>query len=148
MEEGAPQQIRRIWKQNAIPVLFTRGKGHRLMVRVPWSLTIRHWLRNGRHNIPEWIPKYSCWETPFAWFDSLVSQLLRGYGQLYVIQPHREQERCARSCWEAKGDHCECQCMGEYHGKDRPGGRWFEVSQTFAISWGPRKLAYRLLRRR
>jgi hypothetical protein len=38
--------------------------------------------------------------------------------------------------------------MGEHHGKDRPGGRWYEVSDTFAISWGDRKLAYRLLSHR
>jgi hypothetical protein len=145
MDEGAPEELRRIWRQDGVPVIYTRGKGFPLLVRVPFDLTIKHWLRGGRHRIPVWVSQYKCWGTPKAWFDSLLSQLLRRYGKLYVIQPHRDQERCARACWEAQGDECECQCMGEYHGKDRPGGRWYEVSDTFAISWGEPKLAYRLL---
>lgn len=147
MEESAPAELGAIWRQDAVPVLYTRGEGFPLLVRVPSDPQNEHWLRNGRRNIPRWIAQFKCWETPRAWFDSHLNRLLRRHGKLYVIQPHRPHVRCARVCLEAKYDECECQCMGEFHGKDRPGGRWYEVSDTFAVSWGERRLAYRLLKR-
>lgn len=145
MEEQAPKSLKRVWRQDRVPVIYTRGNGFPLLVRVPYDLAVKSWLRAERHRIPKWIPQYRCWETPKAWFDSLLAQLLRRYRKLYIIQPHRAQDRCARRCWEAEGDECECQCMGARHGQGRPGGRWYEVSDTFAVSWGEKRLAYRLL---
>jgi hypothetical protein len=145
MSSRVPATLRSIWKQNKIPVLYTRGEGYPLLIRLPDGLATQHWLRGGRHHSPKWVPQFSCWETPRAWFDSLVQQLLRRFRFLYIIQPRRDQTTCARSCWEAKGDDCECKCLGEFHGKSRPGGRWFEVTETLAFQWGEKTLAYRLI---
>jgi hypothetical protein len=42
--------------------------------------------------------------------------------------------------------HCECSCMGEHHGSGHPGGRWYEVGESFAVSWGVQRYAVRLVR--
>ena len=38
--------------------------------------------------------------------------------------------------------------MGEYHGSENPEGRWFVVSDTFAVRWEDKELACRLLTRK
>lgn len=38
------------------------------------------------------------------------------------------------------------QQMGENHGGGHPGGRWYEVSETFAVSWGVQRDSCRHLR--
>ncbi|WP_354134437.1 hypothetical protein [Bradyrhizobium sp. S3.9.1] len=64
--------------------------------------------------------------------------------KVYIIQPYREQEICARACQEAQGHECQCSCMGANHGVGNDGS-WFEVSDTFSTRWGERELACRLL---
>ena len=68
------------------------------------------------------------------------------FGACYLVQTYREQEKCAAACWNASGLECNCQCMGEHHGTGHPDGRWYEVSETCAVSWGPKRLSYKLLR--
>jgi hypothetical protein len=46
----------------------------------------------------------------------------------------------------AEGFHCESSCMGENHGGGHPGGRWYEVSETFAVSWSVQRYSCRHLR--
>jgi hypothetical protein len=82
---------------------------------------------------------------PIAWFDDLIQRALERYGQIYVIQLYKQQQKCASACWNAKGFHCECSCLGASHGTGQPGGIWFELSETFAFSWGPTEYACRLL---
>lgn len=36
--------------------------------------------------------------------------------------------------------------MGENHGGGKPAGRWYELDETFAVSWGVQRYAVRLLR--
>jgi hypothetical protein len=36
--------------------------------------------------------------------------------------------------------------MGMHDGDGHPGGRWYKVSETCAVSWGARKLYYKLLK--
>jgi hypothetical protein len=81
---------------------------------------------------------------PKSWFNDLVDRALRLYGKVYIIQPYREQEICARACQEAQGHECQCSCMGANHGIGNDGS-WFEVSDTFSSRWGERELACRLL---
>lgn len=135
-----------VWSQKKIPVALRRtGKGEKLRVRLPFSDDNRQWLRNGRRTEPMWIgdPK-AYWELPKAWFDDFVNRALGRFGKVYIIQPFREQEICARACQEARGHECECSCMGANHGAGNDGS-WFEVSDTFSTRWGERDLACRLL---
>jgi hypothetical protein len=62
-----------------------------------------------------------------------------------LIQPYREQEKCAPSCFNARGHDCQCQCMGANHGRGGPNAGWFVVSDTFATKWGEEHLACRLM---
>ena len=81
MSEGTEEQLRQIWNQGAIPVLYRRGPGNPLLARLPYALTNRPWLGSfGRKN-PEWDAKAKHWELPQAWFNKLVHGCLDKFGQ-------------------------------------------------------------------
>jgi hypothetical protein len=135
-----------VWKQKQIPVVLRRtGRGEQLRVRLPFADDNRQWLRNGRRTAPEWIGGTKAyWELPKSWFNDFVDRALLRFGKVYIIQPYREHEICARACQEARGHECQCSCMGANHGAGNDGS-WFEVSDTFSTRWGERELACRLL---
>ena len=141
-------KLKHVWNQRSVPVILRRGgKGQRLRLRLPYAENNRSWLQDGRRNAPKWIADGSYWETPKAWFNDLVNRALERYGRLYVIQPYREQEKCAPACLNAVGHECQCSCMGANHGAGNDGS-WFEVSDTFATRWGHQQLACRLMHRK
>nr|WP_310524155.1 hypothetical protein [Polymorphobacter sp.] len=143
--ESDDSKIALAWKQDKIPVILRRGgKGELLRLRLPYDDNNRCWLQNGRRNSPKWFTKGKYWEIPKSWFDDFVERSLRKFGKLYVVQPYREQEKCAPACMTAMGHECECSCMGANHGADNDGS-WFEVSDTFATRWGDRLVACRLM---
>jgi hypothetical protein len=144
------QTLKFVWSfQNSIPVALRRtGKGERLRVKLPLSAENHEWLRNSRKLHPIWVdaegtvPGY--WELPKAWFNDFVDRALARYGEVYIIQPYRAQEKCSPACQNAVGHECQCSCMGEHHGAGNDGS-WFEVSETFSTRWHDRDLACRLL---
>ncbi|RUY31708.1 hypothetical protein EN978_07160 [Mesorhizobium sp. M7A.F.Ca.US.001.04.1.1] len=141
------KRLKAIWDQDRIPVVLRRGgKGQSLRARLPFESENREWLRNRRRTRPVWIggenQKY--WELPKAWFNDFVNRALKKYGMVYIIQPYREQEICARACMEAEGHECQCSCMGANHGSGFHGS-WFEVSETFAVRSREPELACRLM---
>ena len=138
-----------IWRQGLIPVILRRGgKGQSLRIRIPYGDGNRHWLQNGRRISPTWCSagRPPFWEAPKAWFNDLVERSLVKYKKLYIIQPFREQEKCAPACMNAVGHECECSCMGANHGAGNDGS-WFEVSDIFATRWREMHLACRLMTR-
>ncbi|GEM_PF-566510 len=139
------QQLREVWNQRAIPVVFRRGPGEGLMIRMPYSSQNREWIKAEHRREPNWNMKFRCWETPRSWFDDLVTRFLRKFGKVYVIQAFREQQKCAPACWNATGFDCECSCMGQNHGSGNPAGCWHIVSDTFAIEWSERQYSCRLI---
>lgn len=154
MDQGAPEELRAIWRQDFVPVIVRKGVGYPLRVKLPnpqdnweWRRVARIWLRaqRARGRIPEWLPQYRGWEVPKAWFNDLVAQMLAKYGKVFIIQPYREQEKCAPACMNAVGHECQCSCMGANHGAGGPGAGWFTVSETFATKWGEEHLACRLM---
>jgi len=137
--------LRYVWDQKQTPVVLRRaGRGEKIRVRMPFADDNRQWLQNGRLSKPDWIVKGAYWELPKSWFNDFVDRALQRHGKVYIIQPYREQEICARPCQEAKGHECQCSCLGANHGigNDRS---WFEVSDAFSTRWGERELACRLL---
>ena len=144
-EDKQRLRLTRIWKQKTIPVLFRKGKGHPLLVNLPFSNNNRAWLKQDRRNHPRWNAKFKCWEVPMAWFNDVISETLSRYGKLYIIQPFREQEKCAPACWNAKGHECQCSCMGANHGSQGPNGNWLVITDAFATRWHEKKLACRLV---
>ena len=132
--------IKRVWNQNEIPVIIRRAKkGQKHRLRLPYSDINRDWLRDMRRDRPVWLPDGKYWEIPKAWFNDFVERCLKRYGQVWIIQPFRESEKCATACMNANGHECQCSCMG---GND---GSWFEVSEAFAVRWNREELAARLL---
>lgn len=143
--ETDQSRLRKIWNQKDIPVVLRRNrKGERLRIRLPFNEANRNWLQDNRRTRIEWNATENCWEVPKAWFNDFVRRALNRFGQLYVVQPYREQEICAPACWNAVGHECQCSCMGANHGSGADVG-WFEVSDTFATRWGERQLACRLM---
>lgn len=139
---------RRVWRQNSIPVVFRRERPAPLLVKVPYAAGNREWIRDDRHIKPVWDEQHNAWEVPQAWFESIIKLCVRRYTSCYVIQLRREKQVCAPACWNAQGFDCECSCMGENHGTGHPGGRWYEIDETLAVSWGVQKYACRLIRAR
>ena len=147
MESVSKERIEKIWRQAQIPVVYRRGTGNPLLVKIPFSKDNHAWLKGDHRNKPKWIAQYKCWETPNSWFNDVVNKSLIRYSKVYIIQPYRQQEKCAPACWHATGHECECSCMGANHGSQGPKGKWFVVSDTFATQWHEKELACRLLKR-
>lgn len=145
MDQEGNVRITNIWRQKSIPVIYRRGKGYRLLMRLPYSSNNRAWLKSCARINPIWVTEKQYWELPQSWFNELVSRTLKKWGKLYIIQPYSEQEKCAPACWRAIGYECQCSCMGANHGSDSPGGGWYVVSDSFATRWNTRELACRLL---
>lgn len=139
------EEIRAIWRQTDIPVIIRRTKArqqHRL--RLPYLTDNREWLCNNRRTRPVWLAKEKYWEIPKAWFNDFVNRSLSRFGKVYIIQPFREQEKCAPACMNAAGHECQCSCMGANHGAGNDGS-WFEVNDAFATRWNDEDWACRLL---
>ena len=134
-----------IWRQKQLPVIFRQSKSKPLLVKLPYLTDNLAWLKGDSRRLPLWNPQYQCWEIPVAWFDDIIIRALQRFTRVYVIQLHREQQRCAPACWNAQGFHCECSCMGAHHGSGHPGNGWHEVSETFAFSWKDKQYACRLI---
>lgn len=140
--------LRAVWNHARIPVVLRRGgKGQRLRIRLPFAEDNRRWLQADKRTAPVWLSEHRYWEVPKAWFNEFVENALHRYGSLYVIQPYREQEKCASACLNATGHECQCSCMGANHGVGNDGS-WFEVSEAFATRWGEQRLACRLMVRK
>ena len=144
--ETDPQKLKAIWNQEEIPVVLRRGgKGEKLRIKLPDAPDNRILLQSlGKHH-PVWFPEKGYWETPKRWFNGFVEKALTRHGRLYIIQPYREREVCARACMNAQGHECNCSCMGANHGSGVHGS-WFEVSEYFAVRTSKPELACRLLR--
>lgn len=142
------EEIRNIWRQTAVPVIIRRaGVGQQHRLRLPFADDNRYWLRNGRKSRPVWLSQQKYWEIPKAWFNDFINRSLKRYGKVYIIQPFREQEKCAPACMNATGHECQCSCMGQNHGAGNDGS-WFEVNEAFATRWNEEDWACRLLEAR
>lgn len=147
MATNAPiQDFNRFWKQTRFPVIFQRQRPARLLIRLPYAVDNRIWLRNGEKNIPNWDKENGAWEVPQAWFERVIRLSFTRYGACFVIQLYREKEVCAPACWNALGADCECSCMGANHSSGQPSGRWYEVGETFAVLWGVQRYSVRFLK--
>jgi hypothetical protein len=147
MADSQQRSAAAIWRQSQIPVIYRRGRGLPLMVRLPYSPDNFDWLRNENRRKPEYDRQYKCWYVPSSWFDDLIRRTLQKFGRVYVIQPFRALEKCAPACWNAQGFECECSCLGMNHGSSAS-GNWWIISETFAMRWHERELACRLIERR
>ncbi|ERP89607.1 hypothetical protein Q670_04220 [Alcanivorax sp. P2S70] len=145
MEDARYEELKKKWNQQSIPVIFRPGGSEKLRVRTPYQKDNREWLKVGHRINPEWIKDKKYWSLPKSWFNDLVNKCLNKYGKVYVIQPYREQEKCAPACWNAIGHECNCSCMGEHHGAHGGNSSWLVISEAFATRWGDKQYACRTL---
>lgn len=140
------EEAKAVWNNGDIPVILRRGGSQAVRLRIPYASSNRNWLKNGsRKKDPEWVTTGKYWELPASRFNDLVKMLLSRFGKLYIIQPYREREVCATKCMNAHGFDCQCSCMGANHGSANSDG-WFEVSESFAVRYGEKRLACRLIK--
>lgn len=145
MELQEPK-LQQIWQQKIVPVVFCEASSGCLWIRLPYAKDNRSWLKNEHRHKPKWQPDQKYWIIPRAWFDDIIHRCLSRFGSVYVIQPHRERQKCAPVCWNAKGFHCECSCLGARHGSGRPSDSWYVISETCAVKWGESRYSCRLLK--
>ncbi len=133
------------------PVILLTRKSKPLWLVMPFAPDNSDWLQIGhsrRSHAYVREPHPPHWTAPKAWLNDLARRLVGRFGACYLVQALREREQCAPACWNAEGVECECSCMGHHHGEGHPEGRWYEVSETCAVSWGDRQLHYKLLKAR
>ena len=131
-------------------ILFTR-KSKPLWLVMPFAMENSNWLQDGHaRHIHRYVrePPPPHWTAPKAWLNDLARRFVDRFGACYMVQALREMEQCAPACWNAEGVECACSCMGQHHGERHPDGRWYEISETCAVSWGDRQLHYKLLKAR
>lgn len=139
------REAKTVWNNGSIPVVLRRGCSQAVRLRIPYAKDNRNWLKSGpRKKEPLWVADKSYWELPASRFNEVVGMILDRFGKAHIIQPYREKEVCSPSCMNAVGFECQCSCMGANHGMGVH-GRWFEVSETFAVRYGGTRLACRLL---
>lgn len=147
------KRLKAAWNQRSIPIALRRtGEGECTRARLPEALLkgadARSWILAGRKDhYLQWNPAERCWEFPKKWFNGFVETCLSEFAAIYIIQPFREHEVCARACMNAKGHECTCSCMGQRHGSG-VSGSWLEVSEAFAVRFSVPELACRLLTRK
>lgn len=147
--------MRALWREVPHPILFRVGKGASLKLRLskptkkPQLRSVEEYrfLQQPRKRLPQWDLEKRHWELLYAWLDALVKRIVEQFGYLYLVQPFRSQQVCARSCQEAVHFECECSCMGAYHGSNGINSGWYEISDHFAVSWSEAELACRLMKR-
>jgi hypothetical protein len=140
--------IERIWRQSVTPVVYLPARKGDILVRLPDHRDNELLLSGDGHRRPilhATRPSYY-WTLPRSRFSDIVRRLFARLGSVYVIQPHRKSEQCARVCWEASGLECSCSCLGEHHGAQSPEGRWYEVAEACAVRWRDSELRWTLLR--
>lgn len=135
-------------RSKGTPVILMTRKGEPLWVIMPFARDNYTWLQGShrrayQHRLPG---KRPFWSVPKSWLDDLTRRFVARFGACYLVQRHHEREVCAPACWDAQGLECQCSCMGEHHGEGHPGGRWYEVSETFAFTSGSMQLHYKLIR--
>lgn len=145
MENIDQEKLRSIWNQSDVPVIFRADVNQKLRVRTPYSKDNRTWLKIGHRVDPEWNKEKKYWALPKSWFDDLVTRFIEKYNKVYVIQPYREQEKCAPACWRATGHECTCSCMGANHGSQGGNSSWLIISDAFATKFGNKQYACRTL---
>ena len=141
------QRIADVWRQEKIPVIYKKGKGEKLKIKLPYTENNGAWIKGAHRNKPMWNRRYKCWDIPQAWFNETIRKVVERYGSIYVIQPYSAVKKCAPACMNASGFECDCSCLGEFHGSENPDDGWKVISDTFAVRWEGRELGCRLIQK-
>lgn len=75
-QDPSDSQLKALWYQGKIPVIFKRNKPLPILARIPFASGNMEWLRDGRRSKPKWNMQFKAWEIPTAWFDSVIKLAL------------------------------------------------------------------------
>lgn len=80
---------------------------------------VRHWLKDvlGIRS-PEWTVTVTgavAWEIPKSKTELLLQTVMQA-DEVIITQKYTEFTRCNNACKSATSEHCECACLGLYHG--------------------------------
>ena len=148
------QDMRSLWKEVKMPILYRQGRGMRLKLRLSrpdqhvselWPSDEYRFLFRKKHHKPKWEFTKKHWELPYSWLDFVTKHIVSQKGALYLIQPCNSLQVCSRSCQEAQGFECECSCMGAQHGSNNIDFGWFEITDCFAVKSEGNELSCRLI---
>lgn len=145
------QDAKDAWNQKETPVILRRrkqsGKNPKLRIRMPDGEDHFQLLKGkskNNHN-PIYFDNRNFWDLPYSRLDDLVQILATHFGKVLLMQPIRESQTCARACMEANGFECECSCLGAHHGSHNMDSSWYEVDDTYAISYGEEKVSLKVI---
>lgn len=135
----------RFWKQTRLPVVFQRQRPSPYWC----AFLTRQITRYGSETVKE-ISRLGTKKMELGRSHKLGSNDSFAY-RLQGTEPatlfsFTEKRSLCPACWSAVGADCECSCMGANHSSGRPIGRWYEVSDTFAVMWGIQRYSARLLK--
>lgn len=76
------------------------------------------WVRNVLGRWPDKASTgVSCWRVPRSRFREIVRRACESFAVVRVIDDRKRSMRaCDTRCIRARGDHCECICLGKNHG--------------------------------
>jgi hypothetical protein len=57
----SPRQAAAIWRQTTIPVVFNDTVCKRLLVKLPYAVDNRSWLKDEHRHRPAWLKAFQCW---------------------------------------------------------------------------------------
>jgi hypothetical protein len=99
----------------------------------------------GQLSRPHYDRDRSHWLIARSHFRTVVAALAKEYGSVDVYVDHATRTACGRSCQEAAGDECSCQCLGDNHGGGgHAGDGWIRVNEEFLIRHDYWRIKYRV----
>jgi len=69
-------QLKDLWRQGKIPVIFKRNKPLPVLVRIPFAEGNMEWLRDGRRMKPDWSTLKNPWNPHEHWFSGVSTDVL------------------------------------------------------------------------
>ena len=124
----------------------------RLWVWMPYEGgSNRAWLMEslGERIQPEWNGKARPrrWEIARPHLQTLVDAMAERFEVIDVFLEFSLRERCDVRCQQARGDDCECSCLGVHHGGAAYQQHWTRVGPDTLIGAGRKEVHYVAYRR-
>lgn len=95
----------------------------------------REWLRDvcGPGTRPDWDKPTRTWRVARPHFRKVISALVARHGVIAVCVDIVVTRACGSWCRDARGDECDCSCLGENHGSGTWTAGWVPVSDEWVV---------------
>lgn len=128
----------------------------RIVLDLPFFDGTRGWLRDvcGPGTQPDFDRRRKMWTVARPHYWTVIEALADRFGEVTVIEDYSTQEKCTRSCTNARPDTvvtCECVCGGDMHGANigvSPRAGWIEVGNELLVGTSYLRRTFVVRRRR